>query len=414
MSRIHDPEAAVIGIEEALNRLRDGQMLILTDDQHREDEADLVMAAEKITPETMNFMIQHGSGIVCLPMAGAMLDRLQVPMMVSDNDARFDTPFTVSIEAREGVSTGVSAADRARTVAAAVASDATPSDICMPGHVFPLRAKAGGVIERQGHTEGSVDLMRLAGLKPAAVICEVMNADGDMCRGPALLSFARQYQLPIVRMQDLIRYRYSHESIVQMVSTAKMPVDDLGEFTVKVFKNRFDHSEQVVLMRGEVNTQEPALVRLHSECLTGDVLRSKRCDCGEQLQQSLARIGKEGGVLIYLRQEGRGIGLVNKIRAYALQDEGMDTVEANHHLGFEADQREYHMAAQILQKLGVQKIKLLTNNPAKLSALQAYGLEVVGRECLEIQPSRENIRYLRTKRDKLGHMISQIGHEECQ
>lgn len=414
MSRTHDHDPLVIGIEEALNRLRDGQMLILTDDQHREDEADLVMAAEKITPETMNFMIQHGSGIVCLPMAGVMLDRLQVPMMVSDNDARFDTPFTVSIEAREGVSTGVSAADRARTVAAAVASDATPSDICMPGHVFPLRAKAGGVIERQGHTEGSVDLMRLAGLKPAAVICEVMNADGDMCRGPALLSFARQYQLPIVRMQDLIRYRYSHESIVQMVSTAKMPVDDLGEFTVKVFKNRFDHSEQVVLMRGEVNTQEPALVRLHSECLTGDVLRSKRCDCGEQLQQSLARIGKEGGVLIYLRQEGRGIGLVNKIRAYALQDEGMDTVEANHHLGFEADQREYHMAAQILQKLGVQKIKLLTNNPAKLSALQAYGLEVVGRECLEIQPSRENIRYLRTKRDKLGHMISQIGHEECQ
>ena len=400
-------------VEEAIERIRHGHMVILVDDHGRENEGDMVVAAEKITAEVMNFMIQHGSGIVCLPMLGEDLDRLQIPMMVHDNNARFATPFTVSIEAREGVSTGVSAADRAHTVLTAVADGALADDLSMPGHVFPLRAQPGGVLQRPGHTEGSVDLVRLAGLKPSAVICEVMQSDGHMSRGEGLAAFARQYGIAVLRIQDLIAYRYQKEAILQEVASARMPLHPYGDFVIKTFKTCYDQGEQVALIRGDIASQDAVLVRLHSECLTGDVFQSKRCDCGDQLQASLQHIQQQDGVLLYLRQEGRGIGLANKIKAYALQDTGMDTVEANHRLGFGADQRDYHIAAQILLKMGITRIRLLTNNPAKVEAMKAYGLTVVSRECLEIKPSEDNIRYLTTKRDKLGHMMCDIGSQDA-
>lgn len=400
-------------VEQAIERVRQGRMVIVMDDHGRENEGDMVVAAEKITPEIMNFMIQHGSGIVCLPMTGEALDRLKIPMMVQDNSSRFGTPFTVSIEAKEGVTTGVSAVDRAHTVKTAVADGAKLSDLSMPGHIFPLRAASGGVLQRPGHTEGSVDLMRLAGLNPSAVLCEVMLPDGQMAQGQALLDFAKEHDLGVLRIQDLIAYRYHKEAVLQEVASARMPVNGFGEFVVKAFSSCYDSSEQVALIHGDVASQEPVLVRLHSECLTGDVFQSKRCDCGDQLQASLKRLSDEGGVLLYLRQEGRGIGLANKIKAYALQDTGMDTVEANHHLGFGADQRDYHLAAQILLKLGVNRIRLLTNNPSKVEALKSHGIDVVARECLEITPNADNIRYLQTKCDKLGHIMCHIGSQHA-
>lgn len=395
-------------VASAIECMRKGEMVILVDDSGRENEGDMIVAAEKITPSIMNFMIQHGSGIVCLPMDPALLDRLQIPMMVDENSSRFATPFTVSIEAKEGVSTGVSAADRTKTVLAAVADGASLADLSMPGHIFPLRARQGGVLQRQGHTEGGVDLARLAGLKPCAVICEVMQADGEMSRGESLQAFAKAHGIPVVQMQDLIAYRYHKESVLDEVASARMPMAPHGEFTVKVFKSRYDDQEHVALMCGDVTSEASVLVRLHSECLTGDVFHSKRCDCGEQLQQALHRLSVEGGVLLYLRQEGRGIGLANKIKAYALQDTGMDTVEANHALGFGADQRDYHLAAQVLLKLGLRDIRLLTNNPAKVKAMEAAGLRVVAREGLETRPHVDNIRYLDTKRQKLGHVLSAV------
>lgn len=398
-------------VTHALDAIRAGRMVILTDDHSRENEGDMIVAAEKITPEHMSFMIRHGSGIVCLPMQAEMLDRLQIPMMVDQNSARFGTPFTVSIEAKTGVSTGVSAADRAHTVRTAVADGASPGDLAMPGHIFPLRAQPGGVLTRPGHTEGGIDLARMAGLKPCAVICEVMEPDGQMCRGQALERFASEHELPMLSIADLIVYRYHHEVVVDELASARVPIDPHGLFCVKVFKSRYDHHEHVVMMRGEVSQQDGVLVRLHSECLTGDVFHSKRCDCGTQLQEALARLSQAGGILLYLRQEGRGIGLANKIKAYALQDTGMDTVEANHALGFGADMRDYHLAAQMLRQLGLRSIRLLTNNPAKVDAMLAAGLEVCSREPLEIKPNAENVRYLETKRHKMGHLIAGVENQ---
>ena len=394
-------------IEAALQDIREGKMVILVDDEDRENEGDLTMAAEKVTPETINFMAKYGRGLICLSLTDERLNELRLPMMVSENTSRFQTAFTVSIDARKGVTTGISAADRATTILTAVGEGTQPEDLVSPGHIFPLRARQGGVLVRTGQTEGSVDLARLAGLKPAGVICEIMKDDGTMARMPDLLAFAEEHGLKIVTIADLIKYRLSKESLVRRIVTATIPTKYGGVFTTIAYENDVDPYHHIALVKGEIRPEDTVLVRVHSQCLTGDVFGSKRCDCEEQLHTAMAMVEKEGkGVIVYMRQEGRGIGLVNKLRAYCLQDMGKDTVEANEALGFKADMRDYGIGAQILADLGLHKIRLMTNNPRKIIGLEGYGIEVVERVAIETKPHQENIEYLKAKAKKMGHLLS--------
>jgi 3,4-dihydroxy 2-butanone 4-phosphate synthase/GTP cyclohydrolase II len=394
-------------IEAALEDIRQGKMVILVDDEDRENEGDLTMAAEKVTPETINFMAKYGRGLICLSLTDERLNELRLPMMVSENTSRFQTAFTVSIDARKGVTTGISAADRAATILTAVDESTQPEDLVSPGHIFPLRARQGGVLVRTGQTEGSVDLARLAGLKPAGVICEIMKDDGTMARMPDLRVFAEEHGLKIVTIADLIKYRLNKESLVRRIATATLPTKYGGVFTAIAYENDVDPYHHIALVKGEIRAEDTVLVRVHSQCLTGDVFGSRRCDCEEQLHTAMAMVEKEGkGVIVYMRQEGRGIGLVNKLRAYCLQDMGKDTVEANEALGFKADMRDYGIGAQILADLGLHKIRLLTNNPRKIIGLEGYGIEVVERVAIETKPHQENIEYLKAKAKKMGHLLS--------
>src|SRR5271169_6448644 len=392
-------------IEDAMAAMRAGHMVIVVDDEKRENEGDLTIAAEKVTPQAVNFMAQYGRGLICLAMTPERLDALEIPLMVSQNTSRFETAFCVSIEAKAATTTGISAADRAATVLAAINPATRPADLTRPGHVFPLRARSAGVLARAGQTEAAVDLARLAGLHPSGVICEIMNKDGTMARVPQLSRFARRHNMPLITVADLISYRMRTESLVKCVASTKLPTE-YGEFRLYAFENQVDKQTQVALVCGEVGEGHDVLVRVHSQCFTGDVLRSTRCDCGAQLDEALRRIAAEGrGVLLYLNQEGRGIGLANKIRAYRLQDEGLDTVEANERLGFKADQRDYGVGVQILRELGVHSMRLLRNNPRKLVGIEGYGLSVTEWLPLEITASPSTLRYLTTKRNKLGHVL---------
>jgi 3,4-dihydroxy 2-butanone 4-phosphate synthase/GTP cyclohydrolase II len=397
----------VASIDLALEDLRKGRMVILVDDEDRENEGDLMIAAEKVTPEAINFMATYGRGLICLALTPERIDQLKLPMMVSENRSRFQTAFTVSIEARRGVTTGISAADRATTVLTALDDQTKPDDLVSPGHVFPLRAKRGGVLVRTGQTEGSVDLVRLAGLKAAAVICEIMKDDGTMARMPDLEIFAARYDLKIVTIADIIKYRLRNESLVRRAATVTLPTEYGGTFTAIAYENDVDHHHHLALVKGEIHPEDEVLVRVHSQCLTGDVFGSKRCDCGAQLHKAMAMVEKEGkGVILYMNQEGRGIGLINKLRAYELQENGRDTVEANEELGFKADLRDYGIGAQILVDLGVRNIRLMTNNPRKIIGLEGYGIRVVDRVPIEADPYTENMGYLETKKKKLGHLLS--------
>lgn len=396
-------------IEEALEEIRAGRMIIVTDDEDRENEGDLVMAAQFATPEAINFMAKEGRGLICLSLTAQRCDQLGLRLMTAKNEAPLETAFTVSIEAAEGVTTGISAHDRAHTVQVAIDPDATPRDIVVPGHVFPLKAKDGGVLERTGHTEAAVDLARLAGVSPAGVICEVMNEDGTMARVDDLVGYAGKHGLKMVTIADLIAYRRENEKLVERVVATALPTS-FGDFRAVGFRSLVDDKHHVAMVKGEVDTGDPVLVRVHSECLTGDVFHSMRCDCGEQLAAAMAMIEEEGqGVLLYLSQEGRGIGLLNKLRAYKLQEEGLDTVDANLELGLPADLRDYGIGAQILRDLGLTRIRVLTNNPKKIIGLEGHGLEVTEQIKIEAPPNLHNEAYLRTKRDKMGHILHHQG-----
>lgn len=398
-----------IDAEQAIDEIRQGRFLIVLDDEDRENEGDLVIAADKITPAAINFMTLYGRGLVCMPIASEIADRLNLPMMVKQNTSKHGTPFTVSIGAKHGISTGISAYDRARTVQVAVDPQATCEDLSYPGHIFPLRAANGGVLVRPGHTEASVDLARLAGFTPAAVLCEILKEDGTMARRDDLIKIAQLHNISLLSIADLITYRINHEIVIRECATAALPLKHYVHASqVKIFVSTLDGTEHIALVFGNPAENQPPLVRIHSQCLTGDVFGSTRCDCGEQLSAALDKMSQEGGVLLYMSQEGRGIGLANKIKAYALQETGMDTVEANHSLGFSADHRDYGLAAQILKLLGIQKIRLLTNNPNKIHGIQRYEITVVSREAIEITPTQNNIKYLNTKREKLGHLLSLV------
>ncbi len=396
-------------VERGLEAIRAGKMIVVVDDENRENEGDLTMAASKVTPDAINFMVKHGRGLVCLALTPERLDELEIPLEVADNSSRRETAMCVSIDAKVGTTTGVSAADRAATVRLAIAPKTRPRDLARPGHIFPLRARSGGVLVRAGHTEAAVDLARIAGMGPAGVICEVMNEDGTMSRVPELKKFARRHGLLMITIADLIRHRMRTESLVRQIAKAELPTA-YGPFTIHGYDNRVDSQTHVALVRGDIGDGKDVMVRVHSRCLTGDVFHSLRCDCGDQLGAAMHQIAREGrGVLLYLHQEGRGIGLANKLRAYELQDEGLDTVEANERLGFKADQRDYGIGAQILRDLGIRTMRLLTNNPRKFIGLEGYGLSVVESLPLEITPVVETTRrYLKTKKDKLGHKLTSV------
>ena len=396
-------------IEEALEDIAAGKMVILVDDEDRENEGDLCMAAEKVTAEAINFMAKYGRGLICLSLTPQRVEELKLPMMTDDNTSSFGTAFTVSIEAKRGVTTGISAHDRAVTILTAINPKSKSDDIARPGHVFPLRAKLGGVLQRAGQTEGSVDLSKLAGLHPSGVICEIMNDDGTMARMPQLLEFAKVHSLKVIAIKHLIQYRMRTESFVKRVATVHMPTKYGGDFTAVAYSNLVDQNIHIALVKGDITPEDKVLVRVHSECLTGDVFGSMRCDCGDQLHKAMGMIQKEGkGVILYMRQEGRGIGLPNKLKAYELQDKGLDTVEANLQLGFKADLRDYGIGAQILVDLGIRKMRLITNNPKKIVGLEGYRLKVVERVSIETKPHDENILYLKTKKKKMGHLLENV------
>jgi 3,4-dihydroxy 2-butanone 4-phosphate synthase / GTP cyclohydrolase II len=395
-------------IEDIIEDIRAGKMVIVCDDEDRENEGDLTMAAELVTADDINFMATYGKGLICLPMAPEMIDRLQIPGMVQHNTSRMETAFTATIEAREGVTTGISAADRAHTCRVAVADDTGPDDLAMPGHVFPLRARTGGVLQRAGQTEAAVDLSRLAGLKPAGVICEIMNDDGTMARVPDLEVFSKTHDIKMVTVAQIIEYRRAYEKHVEFAVETRLPTP-FGEFRLRAYENDIDELTHLALVMGEPEGKDGALVRVHSACLTGDALHSLRCDCGQQLEAAMSQVAEAGeGVIVYMQQEGRGIGLLNKMRAYHLQDEGLDTVEANQRLGFAPDLRDYGLGAQILKDLDLSSIRLLTNNLTKVVGLQGFGLEIVERVPLETEPNPENERYLKTKQRKLNHVFEKI------
>ncbi|PKN76332.1 MAG: bifunctional 3,4-dihydroxy-2-butanone-4-phosphate synthase/GTP cyclohydrolase II [Deltaproteobacteria bacterium HGW-Deltaproteobacteria-10] len=397
---------AISSISEAIDDIRSGKMIILVDDEDRENEGDLCMAAQFVTPESINFMARHGRGLICLTINEELAGRLHLRPMVQDNKARFGTAFTVSIEARHGVTTGISAADRATTIQAAVNPAAKSDDIVSPGHIFPIIARKGGVLVRTGQTEGSVDLCRIAGLTPSGVICEIMKDDGTMARMSDLEVFAETHNLKIVTIADLIDYRMQNESLIRRMAEATIPTSFGGDFRIIVYENDADEWQHIALVKGDISKDDEVLVRVHSECLTGDLFGSERCDCGDQLHRAMAMVAKEGkGVIVYMRQEGRGIGLVNKIKAYELQEKGHDTVEANIALGFKPDLRDYGIGAQILVDLGVHKLKLLTNNPKKVVGLEGYGIEITKRVPIEIAPNENNWKYMKTKQDKMGHLL---------
>ena len=399
----------LLTVEEAIRDIRQGKMVILVDDEDRENEGDLCMAAEKVTAEAINFMATHGRGLICLSLTPDKVDTLDLPLMVDHNTSPFETGFTVSIEARCGVTTGISAADRATTILTAVRDEARPTDLVRPGHIFPLRARKGGVMVRTGQTEGSVDLARLAGLRPSGVICEIMDDDGTMARMPSLEKFSQRHDVGIVTIADLVEYRMRKESFVRRAAETVIPTAVAGEFRIVVYENDVDHLTHIALIKGEVDPEKPILVRVHSECLTGDVFGSMRCDCGDQLHRAMQKVDAEGsGVILYLRQEGRGIGLVNKIKAYALQEQGLDTVEANEQLGFKSDMRNYGIGAQILVDLGVREMRLMTNNPKKMVGLEGYGLSIVEQVPIEIEPNEFNRCYLSCKKLKMGHMLKTV------
>jgi 3,4-dihydroxy 2-butanone 4-phosphate synthase/GTP cyclohydrolase II len=402
------PDDVFVPIEEAARRLGRGEQIVVVDDADRENEGDLIFAADKVTPEAINFMARFGRGLICVALTPERCDELDLPMMVEKNTSSHETAFTVSVEARHGTTTGISAHDRAATVQALIDPSAGPEDLRRPGHMFPLRARRGGVLKRAGHTEASIDLTRMAGLTPAGVLCEVMDDDGQMARLPRLIEFAREHGLGLTTVADLIEFRMRTEKLVEQVAGPELPTE-YGPFRIYAYRNKVNGEEHLALVMGEIDPEEPVLVRVHSQCLTGDVFASARCDCGVQLDAALGRIASEGkGVLLYLLQEGRGIGLFNKLRAYELQDEGEDTVEANLHLGFKADPRDYGTGAQILYDLGARRLRLMTNNPKKFTALRGFGLEIVERVALELPPTEANRAYLEAKKLKMGHLLKMV------